>query len=1200
MLKIIYTFIIGLLISFTAIGCAKSDSSQDNTAPTAPEVVISSIQLTYANGEVDANAPVGTKGSLHAVALFSDKSKQDITAQVVFTSSDSNIVEINGNAAKATNVGDVNITTVLDGIKSNKVTATITTATLESITVSPADVSLPKGLTQQYIATGHYSDGTSSTDVIVSWKSSNDNTTINDKGLLTAVGIGKSTVTASQESISGNANLTISDAVLQTITVTPSQESIPNGESQKYDAIGTYSSGNSINITKSVTWSSSDEAIAKMDDFTARTIAVGNTVVTATLNKIVSNEAKLQVTDATLVSLEIQRAGPSLASESSEKFVVGTSIQSKAIGTYSDGSTRDVTDIVTWGTQTTDTVAVSQEGLISALKAGTANTYVAYQGIEDSDLISDIVEGEVHEASVTSLSVTGPQDAALGITIKLTAIAGYDNEDSIDVTEQATWSSSNPNINVLNGKVTASKVGDANITVTFDNNSSSVHSVRFTDATFTKLEIQDNYCEGGNCPVITGKTVEIELVDDVSYPNDEPDGLSPNAYYPTVWAVYSDGSKEYINDKVQTIWWSEDQNAAYVNYIKGSFIFGKDINPKVEIKATYRGKSAVFYVNVVAQTGKTLDEIVIKNGWDETLPDITEATVTVGEETPLVAYGWFTTADGNRTLEYINANVIWKSSDLQVAFINGASSSYVKGVSKGIADITALWQGKYAIVKMTVVADTSPTLISIFFEKGCGSTQTGETIDSANPLLLSVGQEQCINAWGKYSDGSVHRVTTTVFWTADDRSIASMDIAQRDSKVTGVALGETFVSATQDGVTGNAPVEVVALDSVSIQGTNETPIATSQQLEAIVHLSNGNTYNVNDKVQWTSSDENISTIDSNGLVSAISIGNVIFTATGKNDNTKTATHSMKIVDAKLVSIQIEKGYNPNTPQPISTLNVEVGTEEYITTWGIYADGSRRYVNTDTVYWSSDQQVASINYLSSSNIYGKDTGIATVTAQYGGKEATLAVTVISTAPKLVSIEITDGWGGPDITKGYLDLEVEQSKPVVAYGHYDDGSRVDINSKVFWTSEDTKIATIYQTQNSNVNGISEGSSKITAEWQGITAFVTARVSPSSSHEIKKIEIQLGYSDGGNGTIVDENNPILLTVGQVQYITAWGIYDNGEKEYINTEALWTSQNQKIASMPLAQTSSEVTGESTGDTTVTARYNGLSAIASVKVTTK
>jgi len=86
------------------------------------------------------------------------------------------------------------------------------TATLVSISVTPANPSLPVGGTQQFAASGTYSDGTSH-DITTqaTWSSSSTSVaTINSSGLATAVAEGTSTINATSGSISGKTSLTVS------------------------------------------------------------------------------------------------------------------------------------------------------------------------------------------------------------------------------------------------------------------------------------------------------------------------------------------------------------------------------------------------------------------------------------------------------------------------------------------------------------------------------------------------------------------------------------------------------------------------------------------------------------------------------------------------------------------------------------------------------------------------------------------------------------------------------------------------------------------------------------------------------------------------------------------------------------------------------------------------------------------------------
>ena len=98
--------------------------------------------------------------------------------------------------------------------------------TLTSITVTPANPSILTGASQQFTATGTYSDG--STQNITSqatWTSSNTGVaTISTAGLATGVSVGDTTISATLAGVTGSTPLTVQPAPLA-ITTT----SLPNG-----------------------------------------------------------------------------------------------------------------------------------------------------------------------------------------------------------------------------------------------------------------------------------------------------------------------------------------------------------------------------------------------------------------------------------------------------------------------------------------------------------------------------------------------------------------------------------------------------------------------------------------------------------------------------------------------------------------------------------------------------------------------------------------------------------------------------------------------------------------------------------------------------------------------------------------------------------------------------------------------------------
>lgn len=84
------------------------------------------------------------------------------------------------------------------------------TVTLSSLTVSPASKSLTTGQTQQLALTGNYSNGsTSNLTTVASWSSSSASVATVSSGLVSAVGAGSATVTATYGGMSTTAAITV-------------------------------------------------------------------------------------------------------------------------------------------------------------------------------------------------------------------------------------------------------------------------------------------------------------------------------------------------------------------------------------------------------------------------------------------------------------------------------------------------------------------------------------------------------------------------------------------------------------------------------------------------------------------------------------------------------------------------------------------------------------------------------------------------------------------------------------------------------------------------------------------------------------------------------------------------------------------------------------------------------------------------------
>src|SRR6202030_1773288 len=162
-------------------------------------------------------------------------------------------------------------------------------ASLVSIAVTPASPSIAMGATQQFTATGTYSDNsTQNLTSSVTWSSTNVAVaTITSAGLATGVGTGSTTISAVSGSISGITNLTVTAPVLVSIAVTPANPSIAKNATQQFTATGTYSDNSTQNLTSSVTWSSTNTAVATITSAGLATgVGTGSTTISAASGSI--------------------------------------------------------------------------------------------------------------------------------------------------------------------------------------------------------------------------------------------------------------------------------------------------------------------------------------------------------------------------------------------------------------------------------------------------------------------------------------------------------------------------------------------------------------------------------------------------------------------------------------------------------------------------------------------------------------------------------------------------------------------------------------------------------------------------------------------------------------------------------------------------------------------------------------------------
>ena len=173
---------------------------------------------------------------------------------------------------------------------------------------------------------------------------------------------------------------------------------------------------------------------------------------------------------------------------------------------------------------------------------------------------------------------------------------------------------------------------------------------------------------------------------------------------------------------------------------------------------------------------------------------------------------------------------------------------------------------------------------------------TNAEIQVATPLIAEVAVT-----------GLTYKAVT---WSSSDTNIATVDT---NGVVTGVAIGNVTITAksvfdinmmdTHD-MTVIFPT-IKNISSVTLDGSTNVQVSNVMQLTATIVATGGAdnsfTWSFNDPsiLIWSSSDTNIATVDTNGVVTGVSIGNVTITAKSVFDS-----NQMDIRDVEVTAISI--------------------------------------------------------------------------------------------------------------------------------------------------------------------------------------------------------------------------------------------------------------------------------------------------------
>ena len=332
-----------------------------------------------------------------------------------------------------------------------------------------------------------------------------------------------------------------------------------------------------------------------------------------------------------------------------------------------------------------------------------------------------------------------------------------------------------------------------------------------------------------------------------------------------------------------------------------------------------------------------------------------------------------------------NAMIIWTSSNENVVKVDNGN---ITGINYGKAIITATYNygnnQKKEVTKEVTVAEGNPNLVltDVSFKDG--------------DLLMPANSSYAISLNLTPSNG---HVTNKEFTSSNDRVVT----VDNTGLVQSVGEGEATITLNVNNGTFRKSLRVfvnrdytkseivVNPDKIKFDGElRKMKIGTSEKLSYTVFPEDVD----RDRLIWTSSDSNIATVDSNGIVKALKEGRVVVTLksiTGIEDTIDIEVES-DIVEVTDINLSLDSVY------------LTVGQSQTITPTVMPDNASNKALS----YVSTDTSVVSIS--------GNDTGtMATLTGLRAGY-ATVIIKANNNVEKRINVTVTGGSSGGGSSSG----------------------------------------------------------------------------------------------------------------------------------------------------------------------------------------
>ncbi len=471
--------------------------------------------------------------------------------------------------------------------------------------------------------------------------------------------------------------------------------------------------------------------------------------------------------------------------------------------------------------------------------------------------------------------------------------------------------------------------------------------------------------------------------------------------------------------------------------------------------------------------------------------------------------------------------VTWKSDNEAVATVD--ANGVVTAIAVGEANITATTTdgtNLSASCKVTVIPTLAETITL---------NQTAVSLKATETAELSV---------------NILPATTTnkaVTWKSQNEAVATVDA---NGVVTAIAVGETTITVTTaDGSNLSATCKVTVVPTPAASITLNTTAVTLKATETATLTSTILPATTTNKaVTWKSDNEAIATVDANGVVTAIAVGEANITATTTDGTNLSATCKVTVEQTFASSISLDK----------TSISLKATESETLKATILPATTTNQAVT-----WKSDNEaIATVD--ANGVVTAHEVGVATITATTTdgtNLSASCTVNVIHTQASSITLNMTEV-SLKALETAELSVEILPATTT--------------NKVVTWKSDNEAIAKV--DANGVVTAIAVGETTITAtttDGSNLSAYCKVTVIPTLASSITLDKTEVSFKANETVTLTPTILPATTT---------------------NTVVVWTTTDEKVA---IVDAEGVVTAIGVGEATITATTtDGSNLSASCAVT--